>query len=311
MKRKAIKIIGFVFLLLIVGFLSFIGYASFDGLTNITSREETQKNIDLYRDKYEDFAKGKSIEEITIKSSEQDHDIPAIFIENPKADGLVVMAHGMGGTKYSLYAPGQAFYDLGYSLLIYDQRNSGDNMANYNTFGILESYDALDAIKFAKEEKQAEKIILYGESYGGASALIAASRDDSLIDYLILDCPVADSNEFSDKIFDEVEKKQGVPVPLMKFMANIFLKLKLGFTLKDIDASKWAGDADIKAPVLIIHSDTDKVTPLHMGDDIYKSIKNDKKKIYTAKGFDHTKFAEENPEDFKEVISDFLTSFKK
>lgn len=310
MKKKIIKIIGLIIVLLCLGFLGFIGKASFDGLTNIASREETQKNMNSYRDKYESFAKGKSIEEIKIKSSQKDHDIPAIFIKNPDAKGLAVMVHGMGGTKYSLYSPGQAFYDLGYSLLIYDQRNSGDNEATYNTFGILESFDALDAISYGKNTLDAQEIILYGESYGGATALIAASRDSSLIDYLILDSPVSDSNEFADKVYKQVEEEQGLPIGLMKFMTNIFLKAKLGFTLKDIDVSKWAKEADINSPVLIINSDNDKVTPVHMGEDIYKSIRGDKKEIYTAKGFGHTKFAEENPQGFKDVISNFLKNYR-
>ena len=67
MKKKIIKIIGLIIVLLCLGFLGFIGKASFDGLTNIASREETKKNMNSYRDKYESFAKGKSIEEIKIK----------------------------------------------------------------------------------------------------------------------------------------------------------------------------------------------------------------------------------------------------
>ena len=82
-----------------------------------------------------------------------------------------------------------------------------------------------------------------------------------MIDYLILDSPVSDSNEFADKVYKQVEEEQGLPIGLMKFMTNIFLKAKLGFTLKDIDASKWAKEADINPPVLIINSDNDKVTP--------------------------------------------------
>ena len=113
MKKKIIKIIGLIIVLLCLGFLGFIGKASFDGLTNIASREETQKNMKSYMDKYENFAKDKSIEELKIKSSKEDHDIPAILVKNPESKGLVVMVHGMGGTKYSLYGPGQVFYELG------------------------------------------------------------------------------------------------------------------------------------------------------------------------------------------------------
>ena len=273
MKKKIKLVVGAVLALFIILALAmgiFIGSATFNGLTNLISREDTIKNISLYKDKYDEFAKDKDIEEIKIKSSKDEHDIPAIFVNNPKSKGTCVMVHGLGGSKYSLYRQGQIFYDLGFSLLIYDQRNSGDNEAKYNTFGILESFDTLDVINFAKAKENARKLILYGESYG---------------------------NEIADENFLKIEKDKKVPVDFMKFCGNIFLKMKLGFTLKDIDATKWAKEVD--CPTLIINSKADKITPVHMGEDIYKSIKSDKKEIYTGENFAHTKFFEEDPKGFR------------
>lgn len=296
-----------VILILLLAFSIFIGKATFDGMTNIEDRKDTLENIGSYKDKYDNFAKGKDIEEIKIKSSKDKHDIPALFVRNPKSKDIVVMVHGMGASKYSLYNQGQIFYDMGYSLLIYDQRNSGDNTAKYNTFGILESFDALDAIGYAKRELSAKKLILYGESYGATSSIIAAARNDSDIDYLILDCPVADSNELVDENLSKIEKEQKVPASFMRFTGNVFLKLKLGFTLNDIDSSNWA--KDIKCPTLIINSKADKLTPVHMGDKIYKSIKTDKKEIYTGEDFSHCKFSEEDPMGFRKVIETFLEKY--
>lgn len=313
--RKKIKITALVILtmlifgILLLGF--FIGNETFKGLTNSTPREVTVKNISKYKKNFEKFTKDKEVEEIKIKSSKFDHEIPGIFVKNKNTKNIAVMVHGLGGTKYSMYSQGQGLYDLGYSLLIFDQRNSGENLAKYSTFGVLESYDCLDYLEYAKKiVKNEGEILLYGESYGGASSIIAASRDDSLIDYMILDCPVSDSNEFSDKVFEKVEKNQGIPQSLMKFTGNIFLKTKLGFSLKDIDTRKWLKNAKIKCPVLILNSYSDKVTPYHMGEDIYKAINSNKKEIYTCKEIPHTKFAENEPENFKNIIYKFLKKYK-
>lgn len=313
--KKILKRIGLIFLIFIIiasfGMGYFIGNETFKGLTNIMPREKTVENISLYKDEYQKFAENKKIKEIKIKSSKFDHEIPCIFVENKNTNNIAVMVHGLGGTKYSMYSQGQGLYDLGFSLLIFDQRNSGENLAKYSTFGVLESYDCLDYLEYAKKiVKKDGKILLYGESYGGASSIIAASRDDSLIDYMILDCPVSDSNEFSDKVFEKIEKNQGVPVALMKFTGNIFLKTKLGFTLKEIDTRKWLENTKINCPVLILNSNSDKVTPYHMGEDIYKAINSDKKEIYTCKEIPHTKFAEKEPENFKNLISNFLKKYK-
>lgn len=313
--RRTGKIIGTIICILVIvavlGFGIFIGSETFNGLTNTVPREETLENAKSYMNKYDDFVKDKEIREIKIKSSKFDYEIPAIFIKNPKGSDLALMVHGMGGTKYSMYQQGEVLYDLGYSLLIYDQRNSGDNRCEYSSFGVLESYDCLDALAYAKESiNENNKVLLYGQSYGAATALIAASRDDSNIDYLVLDCPVADSNELVDEVFKNVERKQGLPAWIMRFTGNIFLKVRLGFSLDDIDASKWAKDSNIQSPTLIINSDSDTVTPHHMGEEIYKSIGNNRKELYTTKRYDHLKFSETNPEEFKKVLIDFLDKYK-
>ena len=314
MRRRG-KIIGIIICVLVIvavlAFGIFIGSETFKGLTNTVSREETLENAKSYMDKYDNFVKDKEVKEIKIKSSKFDYEIPAIFIKNPKGSDLAVMVHGMGGTKYSMYQQGEVLYDLGYSLLIYDQRNSGDNRCEYSTFGVLESYDCLDALDYAQKIlNENNNILLYGQSYGGATALIAASSDDSNIDYLVLDCPISDSNELVDEVFKNVERKEGLPAWIMRFTGNIFLKLKLGFSLDDIDAGKWAKDSNIQSPTLIINSDSDTVTPYHMGEEIYKAIGNNKKELYTAKGYDHLKFSETNPEEFEKVLKDFLDKYK-
>ena len=90
----------------------FIGNETFKGLTNSTPREVTIKNISKYKKNYEKFAKDKEVEEIKIKSSKFDHEIPAIFVKNNNSNKICVKVHGMGASKYSMYNPGQIFYDL-------------------------------------------------------------------------------------------------------------------------------------------------------------------------------------------------------
>ena len=298
-----------IIIILFIAFSIFIGKATFDGMTENVSREVTNKELISYKEDYDDFAEGKDSKEIKIKSSEDGHDIPAIFIKNPKAKGICIMVHGMGGTKYSLYPQGQIFYDLGFSLLFYDQRNSGENLAPYNTYGVLESFDCLDAIAYIKKEYPDEKIILYGESYGGATSLIAASRDSSNIDYLILDCPLGDSREMVDEVLAKACEEEKIPQSFMSFLGNSFLKMKLGFGLEDIDSTKWARQADISSPVLVINSKVDTMTPYHMGREVYESINSSKKEIYTGEDFGHCEFSKKDPEGFKNLIGTFLAKY--
>ena len=309
---KKVKKLGIVLVILLVlggiGFSIFMGKEVFDGFTNTIPREETLKYAETYAGVFDVFAQGKDLEELVIPSRQKDHTIPGILIKKPGNKNMAVLIHGLGGTKTSMPQIMDIFLNLGYNVLAIDQRNSGDNQAPYNTFGVLESLDILDAIQVAKNKmEEGGKLVLWGESYGGASAAMAAGRDDSKIDALILESPLADSNDMLDQELKKIEKNQGIPVAYMRWTGDLYTRYKLHFSLEDINACKWIQKASV--PVLITNADQDKVTPIHMGEDLYKAIPHDKKQIYTAKGFGHTEFPKEEGEAYQKLVENFLKAY--
>lgn len=112
-----------------------------------------------------------------------------------------------------------------------------------------------------------------------------------------------------DKVLAKVEEEEKIPQSFMRFLGNIFLKMKLGFGLEDIDSTKWARQADISIPVLVINSKIDTMTPYHMGREVYESIKSSKKEIYTGEDFGHCEFSKIDPEGFKNLIGTFLAKY--
>jgi len=194
---------------------------------------------------------------------------------------------------------------LGFNLLIYDQRNSGDNGAETNTCGVLESYEHLDAIDYGKKNFKGN-IIVYGESLGAASSLIGACRDDKNIDYLILDSPVSDSNYMIDKELKKVERNS-IPVDYMKFTGNIFLKANLSYDLDDVNTINWLKKSDLTCPVLLISGDKDEIS--FMAEDIYENIVHNKKEIYTGENIGHIELSEKNPSKFKKIVTSFLGKY--
>lgn len=308
-KKKLIITILAILLAIFIGFTLFIGSQVFNGFTNMVSREETLIDEQSYEQEFEYFAKGKDVHYITFPSSKYRHNIPAIMVNQAGNKNMAVLVHGMGGTGKSLAHIMDMFLNLGYNVLAIDQRNSGNNQAPYNTFGVLESYDILDAIDIAKKEIGEDgKIVLWGESYGGASSAIAAGRNDENIDYLILESPLADSNEFLDKELGEIEQEQGIPASYMRFAGNIYTFLKLHFSFADIDASKFI--KNVEKPVLITNADEDTVTPPHMGESLYKAITHNKKEIFTAKGYKHAEFPRKESDEYKNIVANFLNEYK-
>lgn len=309
--KKVIKIVLSILLILILlaslFFTYFVGKSVFEGFSNSSPREETIKNISIYKDMYKDFDKKRNVEKVTIQSSKFDHEIPGIFLSNKENKDVAILIHGMGGTKETLLHMADIFMDLGFNCLIYDQRNSGENLTPYNSFGVLESYDANDVLSFVKENFPSDaKILMFGESAGAATALISRAKSSEDIDYLILDSPLSDGYEIFDKVLDDVEKKEGLPKSFMKFSGNLYTKFKLGFTFDDFNTINYLGEKTFNEKVLIINSKADTTTPEKMANDIYRALKTDNKKIHTEDNYKHTMFALENPNGYKSVVEEFL-----
>lgn len=311
--KKALKITVITILLLaalaMLGLSYYTGRSAFKGICETVSREQTLENQSYYTDEYKKFAANNKPVEIMIPSRQNDSGIPALYVEKPESKGVAVLIHGMGGTKKSSYRMMRNFLDLGYSVISYDQRNSGDNTAPYNTCGVLESIDALDVVDFARENLlNSGKLILWGESYGGATAAIAAGRDDSGIDCLILESPMGRGIDMFKTVAKEYAGEAGIPLSYITFCADVYMKIKLGFGFKEMDPSAWIKSTS--KPVLISNSSIDELVPLYMGEEIYEAVGHEKKRIFTNDKYGHAEFPSKDPRGYKRLIEEFIKDFR-
>lgn len=191
-----IVVIVMVFAAVFLGFSYFLGKQIVAGSTQLVTNEQT-KNVHEriwtdYDFNYDAFCQTYTIENIKLTSSFDDHTLPADFIyANDKNNDVVIMVHGLGGNRYTNYPMAEFFLENGYNVITYDQRSSGENTAEKTTFGYWEKYDIMDCIKYATELTQGNKIGVWGESFGGATAIQAVAYENIQEDiaFLILDLP--------------------------------------------------------------------------------------------------------------------------
>ncbi|HQA05209.1 MAG: alpha/beta fold hydrolase [Clostridiales bacterium] len=98
---------------------------------------------------------------------------------------LVVMAHGFGGMKNCGLEPyAEYFADNGLAVLLFDYRGFGDSEGTPRQLishrRHIEDYHA--AVAFARRQKNInpDKIALWGSSYSGGHAIVAASQDPKI-----------------------------------------------------------------------------------------------------------------------------------
>lgn len=312
MKKFLRNIFLGLFVLLIIGIIAisiFTGKAVFDGYTNAVSREETLKNSMEFKKDYDDLVKNYRLEKLEIESDDLDHKVPAIYAKKDGNKNVAVLVHGMGGTKETVSPIMKTFLDLGYDTIAYDQRFSGENMAEYNTFGVLEAGDARATIAYIKEKYPDGKVILWGESMGALNSVIAAGKNESNIDYLILESPVSNGQTMIVDQMKDIAKDQAIPLSFLVRMGDWYSKLKLGYKFADMDGTSYM--KNITIPTLITNSKTDSLTPPYMAEDLYASKPDDKKELITVDGYKHASFAYKDRESYKKIIGDFLEKYSR
>ena len=154
---KALKFLIVILIILAVGIAGTGFYAgtqvfdvSVQMVTNKTTTLESGYDyLKAIQFDISSFQQSYQIERIEIDSTFDGHIIPADYItsRDPNSD-TVILVHGMGGNRVSVYPQAEMFLRNGYNVLTYDQRSSGENTAQYTTYGYLESKDLIDCIRF-------------------------------------------------------------------------------------------------------------------------------------------------------------------
>ncbi|MCR2032454.1 alpha/beta hydrolase [Anaerofustis stercorihominis] len=317
MKRKTVVSLSsiiIIILIIIVGFSYYIGNQVFLNSTQLTTSESTKEIVGVSRKHakyYYMISSDYIIENINLKSSYDGHNIPADYIYSSKPSDknnkTIIMVHGLGGNRYSLYVIAQYFLEKGFNVITYDQRSSNENTAKYTTFGYLEKYDLIDYINYVKKQAPHKVLGIWGTSCGGATAGLAAGHEETYekLDFLFLDCPVS-SMEWM--IENEINKMGiGIPTSYMIFCGNIINKLKLGFFYGDADVTNKI--KNITTPTLIINSKKDTTTPYFMGKNIYDCINLNNKEIWTVNDSEHTQIWFEHNNEYKNKIDTFLNKY--
>jgi len=225
------------------------------------------------------------------------------ILSNPSGDmskPVVILCHGFSTSKDSStnVALEKGINDGGVSTFRFDFFGHGESEGKFEEITISQAVsDILSAVEYVKA-LGFSKIGLEGSSFGGISAIMAASKIDDLF-VLALKCPSVDYyqeelNERGEKGMREWEEKG-----FTDYVNGDGKVSKLNYTMVEDFANNDAFIAGkkITAPTLIVQGDNDEYTPVEKSERLSKIIKDCKLEIFP--GADH-KFSK--PEDFEKMI---------
>ena len=222
------------------------------------------------------------------------------FEFNKDAPIEIIFGGYRGNSERDLSAAVERCFKVKHSVLMVDQRASGDSDGKVTTFGVNESKDCLSWIDFViKTFGENIKIVLGGVSLGGATVLSASDKVPSNVWYIIADCPFTSPKEIITKV---IEKDMKLPskllYPLVKLSAKTFGKFDVEKT-SPLNSVKNA-----KAPIIFIHGDKDEFVPYQMSIDLYNSCTSEKS-LCLIENAEHGLGYPENPDKYIKSILEF------
>ncbi|MBR7133338.1 MAG: alpha/beta hydrolase [Clostridia bacterium] len=280
-------IVLFVLILIFAAVLMYFFNLAFIG-HNIGDLDDINSPLNKPLWKYKDII-GPCIEQLNKTSYErvytQSFDrlrLSARYFDN-SCKKTIILFHGYRASAARDYACAlKEYFDLGFNVLLVDQRSHGESEGRLITFGVKESRDVLSWINFATENLGAEKIVLGGISMGATTVLLSCAHG-------LPDCVVgitADSGYSSpEEIIKLVAKKfmklnASFFIPFLNLLCRLFGNFSI-YNANVLDAIK---NTDI--PILFIHGKNDGLVPYEMSVTAYNSI-NERGRIVLVDGADH------------------------
>ncbi len=194
---------------------------------------------------------------------------------------VVLFLHGNAGNIGHRWEKIRILHDLGVSVFIFDYRGYGQSEGEPSEAGIYKDTDAACAY-LAKRGLAPEKVIVYGESIGGAFAIDLAARTS--VQALVVE--------------DTFTSVRAMVRRTMPLIPTFVLATQLDSLSK---ISK------VNAPKLIVHSADDEMVPFEMGRALFDAAA-EPKKFVRLRGGHNTAFLDDF-ETYKSGLMNFLSEF--
>ncbi|MHA1896218.1 MAG: alpha/beta hydrolase [Promethearchaeota archaeon] len=202
----------------------------------------------------------------------------AWFIPAEGGDFTILFAHGNGGNISHRMDKISMFHEKGFSLFLYDYRGYGKSEGRPSELGIYR--DTYAAYNYLVQEKgiPSNKIIVYGESLGGAPAVDIVSKVKTQA--LILEGAFSCAKDMSKEIYPFL------PTSLLMSKLDSLSKIR-----------------NIKVPSLFIHSESDEIVPIELARKLFNAAPEPKKFLTISGGHNYGVI------DFQDKVKNSIVEF--
>ncbi|MBQ9644368.1 MAG: alpha/beta hydrolase, partial [Lachnospiraceae bacterium] len=226
------------------------------------------------------------------------------YFHNRDSAPVLICFHGYRGTPLRDFSGGtRAYLDLGYNLLMAEQRAHCGSEGHTITFGVNERRDAHAWVRYAQDRFGADRpLALCGISMGAATVLLASGLGlPNAVRGIIADCPYTSASAIIKKVCRGAHLPARLLYPLIARSARVYGN----FDVEEADV--LAAAARCPVPVLLVHGEADHFVPCQMSREL-AAANPSKITLMTFPGAGHgLSFLVDRPR-YVAAVTDFLSS---
>lgn len=177
-------------------------------------------------------------------------------------DLAIVTFHGAGGDRRSYLEQLGMFHEHGATVLMFDMRETGLSDGDNRGIGLAvrEAEDAIAAVE-EMHQRGFSKVLAYGCSLGGSTAILAAAADKR-IDGIIVEASLSSFEQYVADKADRRLGKLGLRAPVLSGISRIWGNAVVGMTRWRLNLQNYERPVDVISkiaprPVLLIHGGRD------------------------------------------------------
>lgn len=233
----------------------------------------------------------------------QENEVSALPMNRKK---IAVLCHGYTSGKITMSGYARHMMDLGFTCVMYDHRNHGENVRSsktYTSMGMFEKYDLQSVLDFCyKRFGNDINILTYGESMGSATVLSLFEIDDRPA-MTIADCGYSNLKELFSYMLGA---RFRIPVFPILPIAGLIIRIFGHYDINDIVPER--GVEKTEKPIFFIHGDADSFIPCSMSEHMSK-LGTGPRELYLCPGAEHALSEVTCPDEYYKKVGDFVSEY--
>lgn len=221
-------------------------------------------------------------------------------------DVTIILLHGYGRSKEQMLPQASFLNKVGFNILMFDFRASGESEGKYITFGQKEQMDLVGAMEYLKNRTDVnmERIGLFGFSMGGAVALMKSGEIPE-IRAIVISSTYA---RFKSVIWQNFQLYfKGIPFFPLGYFVLWIIKFRTGIYYPRINPIKYLRGLH-ERPLMVIHGAHDRRVPLEDAMEFQKKAPWIKE-FWLVRDADHEDVYSITKREYEDKVTSFFTKY--